>query len=234
MKSKLTIAVLILQLTACSGLQVSGRDLGKVIEQENRAVVVFSVDNRTPLRFHSLSFARAGDDATAAEIGTVPIDPRKGNVQVFAVLLPTGATRVGLTRMRAGNLWYEIDDTGLVFTTGSGEINYLGRLVISSMLVGKYEDSGRKYIHSVKLDFGEQLESDRALIAKRYDLPVDAPMIHANLDMGVEEEYLVLQPWIRPGRGWPDGYRATGSWTHGGFSAVGPELPRQRQTETQN
>ena len=233
MKNTLMIAILLLVLTACSGLQISGRNLDSVIEQENRAVVIFSVDNRTPLRFHSLSFARAGLDAVPAEIGTLAIDSRKANVHVFAVALPVGQTRLALTRLRAGNLWYEIDDTGLVFTTEPGEIQYLGRLVVSSMLVGKFEDSGRRYIDSVKLDLRDETASDREAIARRYDLAEDARLDWLNND-GVENEYLVLERWNRPGRSWPDDYRGNSAWTFGGFGPVGPELPSQRQTETQN
>lgn len=234
MKNTLISVGLLLVLTACSGLQISGRNLDSVINQENRGVVVFSVDNRTPLRFHSLSFARGDLNATAAEIGTVAIDARKSNVHVFAVSLPVGQSRLGLTRLRAGNLWYEIDDTGFVFTTKPGEIQYLGRLVVSSMLVGKYEDSGRRYVHSVKLDLRDEAASDREAIAARYKLAEDAQLVPLYNDIGVENEYLVLERWIRPGRRWPEDYRANSAWTFGGFGPVGPELPSQRQTETQN
>lgn len=229
MKNILLIAFSLLVMTGCSGLQISGRDMGRAVAQEDRAVVVFSVDNRSPMRFHSIAFARAGNDAGPAEIGTVPVDPRKANVQVFAVSLPAGQNRLGMTRLRAGNLWYEIADPGIVFTVEGGEIHYLGRLLVGSMLVGKFEDSGRKYMHSVKLALGNQLESDSEMIGRHYDLPANASMVHVNLDGGIEDQYLVLQPWNRPGRRWPQDYYDAYGFSNSG--PVGPALPSAPQTK---
>ena len=232
MKFKVFLVLGTCLLTACSGMQVADKNLGHAINQTDRTVIVFSVENAGPLSFDSLMIAAPRENGIPIKQGTVTVDNREPGVQVFAVSLPAGQNQVALVRFRTGDDWYEVADLGLKFTAAPGALHYLGRLSVSNVRLARYADSGRAYPHSVRLNVSDQRIADRTLLSEQYQVPDTVRLEMLSLDQSIEGEYVALQPWLKSGRRWPYDYHEAYGFSVGG--PVGPELPPQRSSAGQN